>query len=349
MTRPLLTISEFARAVDLAPSALRYYHEAGLLPPSEVDPQTGYRYYTREQERRALLLARLRATGMPVETMRRVVSGPVDEAAALLTAHAAAATAAAAHASEVVTDVLEQLRTAPPPLAVGLDGPELAAALQRVAPAASDDADSGLGVVLLDVRGGWLHVVATDRYWLALWSLPVSGYVPGERRLAVPASAVGAVVDWLERQQAVTLVDTSDGPALQGAELVLPLLTCPDRFPAYQLVLDSLPAAIGRVSVDRQALLGALSGLPDGTLRLSVGADRLTVSDTASGEGVRLAALTTGLPLMLGFSAALLARLLPGDSRRVTLTYAASDAAVRVHAPEQRDLLALAMPTRLPA
>ncbi len=43
VTRPLLTISEFARAVDLAPSALRYYHEAGLLPPTEVDPQTGYR------------------------------------------------------------------------------------------------------------------------------------------------------------------------------------------------------------------------------------------------------------------------------------------------------------------
>jgi len=39
VTRPLLTISEFARAVELAPSALRYYREAGLLPPTEVDPQ----------------------------------------------------------------------------------------------------------------------------------------------------------------------------------------------------------------------------------------------------------------------------------------------------------------------
>ncbi|MGH3741004.1 MAG: MerR family DNA-binding transcriptional regulator, partial [Micromonosporaceae bacterium] len=46
MTAPLLTISAFARAVHLTPSALRYYHEAGLLPPAEVDARTGYRYYT---------------------------------------------------------------------------------------------------------------------------------------------------------------------------------------------------------------------------------------------------------------------------------------------------------------
>jgi hypothetical protein len=46
MTRPLLTISAFARAVDLAPSTLRYYDECGLLPPTEVDARTGYRYYT---------------------------------------------------------------------------------------------------------------------------------------------------------------------------------------------------------------------------------------------------------------------------------------------------------------
>jgi DNA-binding transcriptional MerR regulator len=61
MTRPLLTISAFARAVDLAPSTLRYYDECGLLPPTEVDARTGYRYYTPDLARRAHLVRRLSA------------------------------------------------------------------------------------------------------------------------------------------------------------------------------------------------------------------------------------------------------------------------------------------------
>ncbi len=65
---------------------MRYYHEAGLLPPTEVDPHTGYRYYTREQERRALLLSRLRAVGVSIETMRQVLAGPADQAVLLLEA-----------------------------------------------------------------------------------------------------------------------------------------------------------------------------------------------------------------------------------------------------------------------
>ena len=76
---PLLTISAFARAVGLAPSTLRYYDEAGLLPPAEVDPQTGYRYYTPHLERRALLIGRLREVGAPVELMRAVLDGPALE------------------------------------------------------------------------------------------------------------------------------------------------------------------------------------------------------------------------------------------------------------------------------
>jgi len=347
VTRPLLTISEFARAVDLAPSALRYYHEAGLLPPTEVDPHTGYRYYTRDLERQAVLLRRLRATGMPVEVMRQVVTGTSEEAATLLSEHAARATAAAQRTAEVVADLLEQLRTPAPPLMVGLNGSELAAALERVSAAASQDADSGLGVVLLDVRHGQLHAVATDRYWLAAWSLPVSGPTPDERRFAVPVAAVADIARWLERQERVTLAGTPAGPVLCAGNRELLLPSCGDRFPAYRVVLQAQPPARGRVSVDRDLLLDAAARHPDATLRLQVGTDRLIVGDSASSEGVRLAALTAGDGLTLGFSAALLRRVLLSCPRRVTLSYSAPTAAVRVHAPEQRDVLVLAMPTRL--
>ncbi len=36
-------------ASDPSVKALRYYHDAGLLEPSEVDPDNGCRYYSEEQ------------------------------------------------------------------------------------------------------------------------------------------------------------------------------------------------------------------------------------------------------------------------------------------------------------
>ena len=201
MTRPLLTISEFARAVDLAPSALRYYHEAGLLPPTEVDPHTGYRYYTREQERRALLLSRLRAVGVPIETMRQVLAGPADQAVQLLEAQAASARTSAARTEQVVTELVAMLRAGQGDarVVIDVDGPELAAAMRAAAGFASHETP-GLAVVLLDVRDGAVHVVATDRYRLLRWQVRATGSArQGERRAAVPVEQVPALSAWLER------------------------------------------------------------------------------------------------------------------------------------------------------
>lgn len=49
-----------------------------------MDGRTGYRYYTPELERRALVIRRLRAVGVSVETMRLVLDAPADEAAGAL-------------------------------------------------------------------------------------------------------------------------------------------------------------------------------------------------------------------------------------------------------------------------
>ena len=45
----LLTIGEFAEATRLSPKALRLYAEHGLLSPTRVDNDSGYRYYRTEQ------------------------------------------------------------------------------------------------------------------------------------------------------------------------------------------------------------------------------------------------------------------------------------------------------------
>ena len=76
----LLTIGAFAKASRLSPKALRLYDELGLLPPAQVDPATGYRFYTAEQLPRAQLVAWLRRIGMPLARIRVVCE--LDDAGA---------------------------------------------------------------------------------------------------------------------------------------------------------------------------------------------------------------------------------------------------------------------------
>ncbi|WP_243744736.1 MerR family transcriptional regulator [Streptomyces hainanensis] len=61
-----MSIGAFARRVGVAPSALRFYDDCGLLRPDRVDAATGYRYYAPEQEARGLLVRRLREAGLPL-------------------------------------------------------------------------------------------------------------------------------------------------------------------------------------------------------------------------------------------------------------------------------------------
>lgn len=42
----MLKIGEFSKLSRVSVRMLRHYDEVGLLAPSEVDPMTGYRYYS---------------------------------------------------------------------------------------------------------------------------------------------------------------------------------------------------------------------------------------------------------------------------------------------------------------
>ncbi|MCA9875503.1 MAG: MerR family DNA-binding transcriptional regulator, partial [Anaerolineales bacterium] len=44
-----LTVGQFGRMSQLSRKALRVYNERGLLLPARIDPESGYRYYTRAQ------------------------------------------------------------------------------------------------------------------------------------------------------------------------------------------------------------------------------------------------------------------------------------------------------------
>ena len=83
-----LTVGEFAQVTHLSVKALRHYHDVGLLIPTTIDPDTGYRYYCLDQVPSAQVIRRLRALEMPVADVKAVLAA--EDAArrnALISAH----------------------------------------------------------------------------------------------------------------------------------------------------------------------------------------------------------------------------------------------------------------------
>ncbi|MEQ7129519.1 MerR family transcriptional regulator [Actinopolymorpha sp. B11F2] len=350
-TEPLLTISAFARAVELAPSTLRYYDEAGLLPPAEVDPRTGYRYYTPELERRASLIRRMRNVGVPVETMRTALAGPPERAAAVLAGFAERAARNAQQTQAVIDEIVSALQGQVPiqDVAVTVDGPELAAGLRKVARAASDH-ELALRGVLLDVDGGAITPVATDRYWLAHWSIPVAEAQTPDCRAFLPLDGLEDLTSRLEHHDAVTIEFGSGKVTICDETDSMPIPTADDRFPAYRLIVPDTAARSGRVTFDRSALTALLSAGPgddETPIRFAVGTDRLGVSRLGDTESTRIDAVTSGTSTTMWFPAALLRKALDTMvGSAVSLVYSTSDRAVQLIPVEQNRLGVLMMPSR---
>jgi DNA-binding transcriptional MerR regulator/effector-binding domain-containing protein len=76
MNMALLSIGDFARATHLSVKTLRYYHDARLLEPAEIDSQSGYRRYDVGQIATAQVIRRFRDLSMPVEDVRAVLQAP---------------------------------------------------------------------------------------------------------------------------------------------------------------------------------------------------------------------------------------------------------------------------------
>ena len=66
-TKELLSIGRFARLTGLTVKALRHYDVQGLLSPAHVDDWTGYRYYSADQAREAIVIRRLRELELPLD------------------------------------------------------------------------------------------------------------------------------------------------------------------------------------------------------------------------------------------------------------------------------------------
>jgi DNA-binding transcriptional MerR regulator len=86
--RAALSIGDFSQITHLSVKTLRPYHEAGLLEPAEVDPQSGYRYYSTAQVPTAQVIRRFRDLGMPVREVGEILATADPESrSALIATH----------------------------------------------------------------------------------------------------------------------------------------------------------------------------------------------------------------------------------------------------------------------
>ncbi len=170
------SIGEMARASGLNPGTLRFYDSAGVFVPAAVDPQTGYRWYAEEQLPDARLLARLRRVGLPLAGITRVLTGSPAEARAELDAHLRRLEDGLTDARRELSAVrclLDSREFPVPQTRLTVPAPALAAALDAVRFAAPADAAlPAVAGIFLDAEDGVLHLVATDRYRLAVADCP---------------------------------------------------------------------------------------------------------------------------------------------------------------------------------
>jgi DNA-binding transcriptional MerR regulator len=114
-----LTIGDFAQITHLSIKTLRRYHEGGLLEPAQVDPSSGYRYYSTDQVPLAQVIRRFRDLGMPVREVRDVVTtADPEKRNALIAVHLDRLEGQLAETRAAVVALRRLLQPTPPPLEV---------------------------------------------------------------------------------------------------------------------------------------------------------------------------------------------------------------------------------------
>jgi DNA-binding transcriptional MerR regulator len=225
------SIGEMARDSGLGVSALRFYDRAGVLVPAWVDPVSGYRWYEPEQLEEARLLARLRRAGMPLADVRLVLASwsgaDTDLVRKLLEAHlrrleqgltdARSEFSALRGLLDHRENVMTSLRIAT--IRLSTAAPELAAALDTVRFAVSTDPELPmLGGILFDIESESLHVVATDRYRMAVAQAGIGGHDGSRVQVVVPTPLADAMRALLDSKGPVRLSVDGDRVTLEAGD-----------------------------------------------------------------------------------------------------------------------------------
>ncbi|MFF5536667.1 MerR family transcriptional regulator [Streptomyces cinerochromogenes] len=346
----LMAIGVFARCAGLTASALRFYADSGLLPPVEVDPVSGYRYYGADQVARATTLRQLREIAMPLTAVEAVLDAEPDEASRLIDEHVAKVLGDAAAVQQKAASIKSSLTDAASLPIAALKGPVLADAIEQVLTAtAREPGMPVLGALRIEATQAAVTLTATDRYRLATRTL-----VPAEAAATTWAATVDgdelrAALAEIRRSTLVRVEATPHGCWLRMTDRedrYCRLLS--EQFPDYRLMLASLPEATTRVTVSKELLLRALEEHPGERITLRVTHHGLHVLATeAEPADVPLTAITTGQDLQISFE---LTTLYPAVSTAigpdVMVDLRGPDQPVTIRSADRGDLTTLAMPVK---
>ena len=134
-------MGDFSRATHLSIKTLRHYHQVGLLEPTAVNPDTGYRYYSPGQIPTAQVIRRLRDLEMPVADVKAVLAAPDAPARnTLIAAHLDRLEAGLAQTQAAVESLRALLQ--PPPGATAIEHRSVPAAAAAGVTAVVDRADA---------------------------------------------------------------------------------------------------------------------------------------------------------------------------------------------------------------
>ncbi|ROQ96938.1 MerR-like DNA binding protein [Streptomyces sp. 2132.2] len=342
------SIGEMGRDSGLGVSALRFYDRAGVLVPAWVDPVTGYRWYASEQLGEARLLARLRRSGMPLADIRLVLAGWAGGDAGLvprlLDGHLRRLERGLAEAREELSTVRALLghketsmTTATDTARLTVPGDGLAAALDAVRYAAASDPELPvLCGIHFDIEGDDLHLVATDRYRMAVARTPATTGTGGGRvQVTVPTPLADAMRALLTDDAPARLTVDGHGVELETQGRRVAGQSLGEDFPDYRR-LTRLPEG-RRLALDVPALRRAL-GAQEAEVCVLVLADGVTVG----GEDLDLAGDRVGVN-----PAFLLDALAAGEE--LLLEYIGPKAPLVLLRPDVEDVFSLLMPVSLEA
>jgi len=76
----MYSIGQFSKITGITVKALRFYHDEGVLIPSYVDPDSGYRYYNALDAEKARIVARLRELEFSLGEIKEMLAHSGDEA-----------------------------------------------------------------------------------------------------------------------------------------------------------------------------------------------------------------------------------------------------------------------------
>lgn len=351
------SIGEMARDSGLGVSALRFYDRAGVLVPAWVDPVSGYRWYEPEQLEEAQLLARLRRAGMPLADIRLVLASwsgaDTDLVRKLLKAHLRRLEQGLSDARSELSalralldhreNVMTSLRIATVQLSIA--APDLAAALDTVRFAASTDPELPmLGGVLFDIEGESLHVVATDRYRMAVAQADIAGHDGSRVQIIVPTPLTDAMRALLDSAGPVQLSVDGDRVTLEAGDRQAASQCLDHDFPDYRRLL---PRAAGRRAVVEVAAFR--KALETGPVRSGeAGAHDLSVLRLEDGGTVALCTDVDEDPNRVAVNRAfLLDALAAGGRDRLILELGAPTAPITIRRPDDEGSFSLLMPVRL--